>query len=376
MKSTLYILLILGLFSQKLFSQDDYLSKESFTLPTEDAPHEGTWLQWPHHHQYGLEYTVRLDPTWVAITKALAPEEKVHIIAYDEVEKLRITLLLENASVQLRNIDFQIIKTDDVWIRDSGPIYVRDELDCIISIDFGFNGWGEKSKRHSSDSVQYKYCDSVPAKIGIIKEKRVIDLNTIITNEGGSFDIDGYGTLMACKSSILNENRNPDLPIEVCEFIFEKYFGVSNFIWLDGKMNLNIRDQHIDDFARFIDSTTIITMKQHNLKAFKVSPKDINVLYRSRNKDGVGYTFVFVPLTKRKVKNTAGKSLGRKGSYLNYYIGNKVVLVPNYNDKNDDLANKIIQSLFPSRKVIGIDARNLNINGGMIHGVTQQQPAE
>lgn len=288
------------------------MSKESFTLPAEDEPHEGTSTQWPHHHQYGLEYANSLDTKWVAMTKALAPHEKVHIIAYDEVEKIRISMLLDSVQISLEIVDFQILKTDDVWIRDSGPIYVRDETDSLILMDFGFNGWGRKTDEHTGDSIKYKQCDSIPVKIGAIQNKRVLDLNAVITNEGGSFDIDGCGTLMACKSSILNKNRNPNSPIEVCEFLFEKHFGVTNFIWLNGEAGYDITDQHIDGFARFRDSTTIVTMKQYNLKAFNVSPPDIKRLYHSRNKHGAGYTFVFVPLTKRKVKTSFGRPLRYK----------------------------------------------------------------
>lgn len=190
------------------------MSKESFTLPAEDEPHEGTSTQWPHHHQYELEYANSLDTKWVAITKALAPHEKVHIIAYDEVEKIRISMLLDSVQISLEIVDFQILKTDDVWIRDSGPIYVRDETDSLILIDFGFNGWGRKTDEHTGDSIKYIQCDSIPVKIGAIQNKRVLDLNAVITNEDGSFDIDGYGTLMACKSSILNKNRNPNSPMK------------------------------------------------------------------------------------------------------------------------------------------------------------------
>ena len=88
----------------------------------------------------------------------------------------------------------------------------------------------------------------------------------------------------------------------------------------------------------------------------------------------VPYNFLKIPLTKNNVSTTSGTNLGYKGSYINYYIANTKVLVPNYNDPNDSIANDIIQTLYPNRKVIGIDVRNLYENGGMIHCVTQQQP--
>lgn len=377
MKAKGLIIIITLMLSVKSHAQTeiDYLSQENFTFPAEDQPHEGTWLQWPHSYQYGVDYQRNLEPTWIAMAIALSLHEKVHIIVYDSFEKQRVQLLLENTDAKIEHIDYTILKTDDVWIRDNGPIFVKDENDSLTIIDFGFNAWGGKIDELTGDSIQYKNCNRIPTQIGRLKNRRVIDFNDLFVIEGGSFEVEGNGTLMACKSSIINKNRNPHLPIDLVEFLFEKYLGVSNFIWLEGEEGYDITDQHIDGFARFRDSTYILTMKGYNLKAFDVNKEDIERLYKAKNKNGKGYTFVFLPLTKRKVRTTHGISTGSKGTYLNYYVANNVVLVPNYNDKNDDFANKIIQSMYPNRKVIGIDVRNLFANGGAIHCVTQQQPA-
>ena len=163
-------------------------------------------------------------------------------------------------------------------------------------------------------------------------------------NEGGAVEIDGNGTLMATKSAILNKNRNPNMTQEEAEEIFTKYLGVTNFIWLNGKAGLEMPES------------------------------DIKTLYAATNKSGIKYMFVKLPLTKNNVTTEYGKKLDYQGSYVNYYIANTVVLVPNYNDVNDAVANALIQKLYPTRKVVGIDVRNLYANGGMIHCVTQQQP--
>lgn len=204
--------------------------------------------------------------------------------------------------------------------------------------------------------------------------KTVIDINSILINEGGSVEIDGHGTLMACKSSILNNNRNPGMTQAQAEAIFTKYLGVTNFIWLDGQAGLELTDQHIDGFARFGNVETIVTMEQNDLLDFDVIQSDINKLYSAKNKAGLSYTFLKVPLTQNNVVTTNGTNLGYKGSYINYYIANNKVLVPNYNDPNDAVANSIIQTLYPTRIVVGIDVRNLYENGGIVHCVTQQQP--
>ncbi|NLR67605.1 agmatine deiminase family protein [Chitinophaga varians] len=336
-----------------------------YKMPEEAAPHEGTWLQWPHEYQYGRAYRNRLDATWIAMTQALVPGEKVHLVVYDQDERERVADLLQTAQVPMANVDFTISRTDDVWVRDNGPIFVKDGNGRLLMEDWGFNGWGNKAA--------YENCDRIPGVIAANSGMQRIDLNTVMINEGGSVEMDGNGVLMACKSSVLNKNRNPGMTQEQAEALFTKYLGVTRFIWLEGKAGLDITDMHIDGFARFADSNTIITMSADDLDYWQVPQQDVRTLYSAVNRKGTAYKFVKVPLTQNNVVTTYGKNVG-KGSYINFYIANNAVLVPNYNDPNDAVANSIIQSLYPGRKVIGIDCRNLFANGGMVHCVTQQQP--
>lgn len=336
-----------------------------YTMPDESAKHEGTWLQWPHQYQYGITYRNRLDATWVAMTKELAMSEKVHLIAYDDTEKSRIISLLQAADVPLTNVDFKIYPTDDVWVRDSGPIYVKDKNGQLFIQDWGFNGWGKKA--------DFAKCNTIPSKIAADQHIQKIGLDAIMVNEGGSVEVDGKGVLMACKSSILNQNRNPGMTLQQAEAIFTKYLGITKFIWLEGKAGLEITDMHIDGFARFANASTIITMNEDDLDYWQVPQSDVNTLYAATTKNDNAYQFIKVPLTKKDVITTYGKNLG-KASYINYYIANNRVLVPNYNDPNDAVANAIIQKIYPDKKIVGIDCRNLFANGGMVHCVTQQQP--
>ena len=333
-------------------------------MPEESSPHEGTWLQWPHHYQYGAGYRDRLDAAWVEMTKALADGEKVHIIAYDETEKDRITGLLADEGVSPLNINFMIYPTDDVWVRDNGPVFVKDRDGKLYITDWGFNGWGQKA--------DYDLCDKIPALIA--KDIDVPVVNPLIINEGGAVEIDGNGTLMTTRSVILNRNRNPGMTQKKAEGIFTEYLGATNFIWLDGEEGMDITDMHIDGFARFADSRTIVTMSRDDLSYWGVSGKDSETLFAAKDKDGAAYNFVALPLTGNDVITAYGKNLGYKGSYVNFYVANTVVLVPNYNDENDSVANELIGSLYPTKEVIGIDVRNLYENGGMVHCVTQQQP--
>lgn len=302
------------------------------------------------------------------MTKILQASEKVHIIVYDEVEKKRVLWLLEKAKISLKNIDLSIIPNDDFWVRDNGPIYVRDNAWKLVIQDWGFNGWGEKE--------WYENSETVPTKIAKLQKRKIVNLDDVMVNEGWAIEIDGNGTLMATRSAILNENRNPGMTQKQAEAIFKKYLWVTNFIWLDGVAGLEITDMHIDGFARFANKDTIVTMSDESLEEWEVPEKDREILFAATDKHWEVYDFVELPLTKNEVSTAYGKKLGYRGSYINYYITNTVVLVPNYKDSNDAVANALIQKLYPTRKIVWIDVRNLYENGGMIHCVTQQQPKE
>ncbi len=337
-----------------------------YIMPDEAKPHEGTWLQWPHHYQYGTTYRNRLDATWVAMTKELVESEKVHIVAYNATEKTRITNLLTAATVPLANVDVKIFQTNDVWVRDNGPIFVKDAAGKMYIQDWGFNGWGNKTA--------YAKCDIIPASIGTTINTPVVNLNTAMKIEGGAYEIDGEGVFLACKSSILNSNRNPNMTQAQAEAILSTNLGVSKFVWLEGVAGLDITDMHIDGFARFANPTTLVTMNSTDLQYWQVPQADITKLYATTKANGTPYTFKYLPLTKNNVVTAYGKNLGYKGSYVNFYVANTRVLLPFYNDPNDAVAKNILQSLYPTKTVVGIDVRNLYENGGMIHCVTQQQP--
>lgn len=325
-----------------------------YTMPAEEATHEGTWLQWPHNYTY-REHTDRHDPTFVAIAKALHTGERVHIIVYDEVEQERVKNLLINAEVSLNQIDFYRWKTDDFWVRDNGPIFVKDVNKQLVVQDWGFNGWGKKAS--------FTNCDKIPQQVST-----ALSLSKVVVpmiNEGGSVEIDGQGTLMAKKSSILNDNRNPNLSQAEAEAIFRQHLGVSHFIWLEGKAGQEITDDHIDGTARFANANTIVTYEQEN-----ADPTEYRILSQAKNAFGEPYRLVHLPLTRYRLPGSRDY-----GIYINFYVGNEVVLLPKFDDPHDEVANTILQAVFPNRKVIGIPAIELGLDGGGVHCVTQQQPA-
>ena len=327
----------------------------AYTMPSEEAEHEGTWLQWPHHHTYGQDTPDKYDRIWVEMTKALHEGEIVHIVAYDETEKNRITQLLTNASVDMAQIDFIIKKTEDFWVRDNGPIFVHDEENNLTITNWEFNGWGGRYKYENDNQIP----SHISEAMGIPK----VDISMVL--EGGAIEVDGAGTFMATRSSILNKNRNPGLTQAQAELFFKHYLGVTNFVWLDGIAGLDITDMHIDGVARFVGNHTIATYSKEFAENYgkDVIISDYQILETAKNTNGEPYTIVELPV-----------AAASEGSYLNYYIGNKVVIVPNYGEATDSEANAIIKGLYPEKEVIGIIVSELWEDGGALHCITQQQP--
>lgn len=343
------------------------LNAQNYRMPGEHEPHEGTWLQWPHNDLYGPLYQDDVSPTFVQMAAALQSGERLHIIAKDQLHQDEIETALTNASVPLNNITFYQFPTNDVWVRDNGPIFVFDSTDALHILDWGFNGWG--------NDAPFNLCDPIPTSISNEIQMPSVDLSAMVL-EGGAIEHDGQGTMIATRSSVTHTSRNPGLSEQQIETYLSDYMGFSKFIWLDGLYGTEITDQHIDGFARFANDTTIVTMNTTDLTYWEVSQNDQAALYGAININNEPYTFVTLPLTQNDVTTTFGNNLGYKGSYCNYYIGNDVVLVPIYDDPNDSVALSIIQGIHPNRTAVGVDVRNIYEYGGMVHCLTQQQPLD
>jgi agmatine deiminase len=356
-----FFFLLLICYSMGTYAQTTY------TMPEETALHEGTWIQWPHNNLYGPWYQGDVEPTFVAMTKALQSGENVHIIAYDSTELDHILSVLDTEGVPMTNLDFFVFPNDDVWSRDNGPMFVYDENNQLHILDWGFNGWG--------GDTPYSKCDKIPEltseAIGIPR----IDLSAMVL-EGGAIEHDGRGTMMATRSSITHPSRNPNLSETEIEQYLTTYMGITKFIWLDGVYGVEITDMHIDGFVKFANDSTIVTMNNADLIYWYVTPNEIDLIYNATNVDDEAFEIVKLPLTQNDVVTTYGYNLGYKGSYVNYYIGNEVVLVPTYNDPNDAEAIAILEDVHPDRTIIGVDVRNIYEYGGMVHCLTQQQPID
>jgi len=333
-----------------------------YYFPHEGIEHEGTWLQWPHDNTY-KDVIHYYEPIWIEMTRALIKGENVHLIVYDEKEKQRVIQVLEKENISLDRIDFYIIPTDDVWARDNGPIFVYDEDGQLVLENWEFNGWGNKAP--------FKNDNLVPTKISEATGIQKIDIPMVM--EGGALEVDGKGTLISTLSCVNNDNRTAEYTLDEIEAYLTKYYGITNFIWLDGVAGMDITDNHIDGMIKIFDEHLIIADSEFDLTPSEMNDwPDAKTLLNAKNANGEPFEFIFLPPTKNNIVKVEGEWM--KGSYMNFYVGNKVVLVPNYNDPNDQVANAMLQELYTDREVVGIDARDLFADGGMIHCVTQQQP--
>lgn len=338
----------------------------TYHKPAEWLLHEATILQWPHNNLYGPWYRDDVSPTFVAMTQALSQNETVWILAHDvnEWDFIEETLF-DAGGVNWDNVMIWNVPTDDVWVRDNGPTFVEYPVDNWRVLDWGFNGWG--------NDTPYELCDQVPHVFADIYGYDYIDLNDMVL-EGGAIVHDGNGTLMATRSSIVHPSRNPNLTEEQINDYLQTYLGVEQIIWLDGVYGEDITDQHIDGFVKFANDSTIVTMNEADLAYWLVDADDRALISNAQNLDGEPYNIVTLPLTAENVVTTYDLNLGYKGSYCNYYIANDVVIVPTYNDPNDQVAIDILQVVHPERTVIGVDVRNLYAYGGMIACVTKEIP--
>ena len=351
-----------------LLSVNLYSQEILYTMPSEEVEHEATWIQWPHNHTYGWGASDFV-PAFIEITQALISSETVRIIAYNNQHKNQITNQLNNNGVTLDNIEIFIHQNDDFWVRDNGPIFVYDSEGELHITDWGFDGWG--------NDAPYELCDVIPNLISEDIDVPVIDLNNVVL-EGGAVEVNGNGTMIATWSSITGDDRNPGITEDDIEEYLTTYLGITNFIWLEGVYggNLDITDQHIDAIARFHGDNTIVTMSEVDLATWEVQPDDIDVIYNATDENGDPFNYYGLPITINDVVTEWGEDMQFKGSYVNYYVANTVVLVPQYDDPNDQLALDFLQNLYPGKDAIGIDCRNLFGVGGMVHCVTMQQPIE
>ena len=328
-------------------------------MPAEWEKHEATWLTWPKNPTtFPPRLMEEVEQIYVKMIKELAQGERVDLLVDDPPTIEKVSSLLESDD----NVVFHTVKTSDVWVRDYGPIFLKNS-NSIAATKWIFNAWGNKYEDLRLD-------DQIGMRIAETTGTRIFEPDMVL--EGGSIDVNGARTCITSKQCLLNKNRNPHLNQDQISQFLKEYLGVTKLIWLDSGVAGDDTDGHVDDIARFVNKNTIICMTEDNPEDENYEPLQKNLQILNETSDQKGDKIQVVPIRMpQKVDSEEGRL---PASYANFYIGNAVVLVPTYGDPNDSPALNMFQTLFPDRKVIGINCKPLLYGLGAIHCVTQQQP--
>jgi len=338
-----------------------------YRMPAEWEPHAATWLSWPHNEGSWPGKLAAIPPIFAKMAAALSRGEEVHILVDDEAAGSSCRQQLQEAGAVMSRIFLHVIPTNDSWMRDSGPIFVtrsRGASTEAAVVNWGFNTWGGKYPPWDLD-------DQVPARIGTLLKLSVFEPEMIL--EGGSIDVNGRGTVLTTESCLLNPNRNPQLSRRQIETRLRDYLGVRHILWLREGIAGDDTDGHIDDLTRFVDPTTLVTMMAEDPRDDDYGPLQENYrrLREMTDQDGQRLRLVTLPMPPPVFHNDQRLP----ASYANFYIGNAAVLVPIFDQATDAIALATLESLFPRRRVVGINAIDLIWGLGAFHCVTQQQPA-
>jgi agmatine deiminase len=353
--------------------------ESGFLMPAEWEEHEGTWLQWPHDDTHE-NVQMRMEYLWLAMASALHQHETVHITVPDERRLEHLENQVSYYGFNDNKLDLHIIPTNDVWSRDNGPIFLVNEQGDIAVSSWNFNGWGER----------YPYDKDRQTAKSVAETLSIPLFNAPITLEGGAIEVNGQGTLIATRSSIINANRNPGINQEEIEAAIKGYLGVKHIIWLSGAPREfcdavgDETDFHIDTYARFVDESTVLYSWTDDTSnpLYPYLNQHLNELREAVTESGEQLNLVALPIPENATYSTLIRGVRPPfepvrslAVYANFYIANGVVLVPVYGDINDIRAMGIIAEHFPDREVIPLPAQMTAELGGMMHCITQQQPA-
>jgi agmatine deiminase len=336
-----------------------------YRMPAEWEPHEATWLSWPRPDGISFPDSYeKVAPTLAAMVKALEDSEKVHINVCDAAHETLVRGHLAKGGVKTDHVTFFRIRTNEPWCRDHGPIYLtRAEDPRLAIVDWDYNAWGWKYP-------PFEFDDDVPKRIAEQQKLPIFFPKMVL--EGGSIDVNGSGTLLTTKSCLLNPNRNPDLTQKEIEQRLSDYLGVRNILWLGDGIEGDDTDGHVDDISRFVGRTAVVTVVEEDENDANHEPLKANLetLRTMGTEDGAPLEVLTLPMPRKIMRD--GQRL--PASYANFYIGNRVVLLPIFADSNDRWAIAVLQKAFPERKIVPIDSRELIWGLGAFHCLTQQQP--
>ncbi len=351
--------------NSSLYSIEETPKALGFRFPAEWEKQEALWLSWPHKEESWPGKIETIYAPYSEFIKVVAEDQLVRINVADEEMKAFASKHIEAAGTNMENVSFHFNPTNDAWCRDHGPAFLINPTTGEKAIvDWGYNAWGGKYPPFDLDDV-------VPTRIA--KEFDLKLFTPPIVMEGGSVEFNGKGTVLTTTACLLNENRNPHLSKEQIEQYLMDYYGQDQVLWLGDGIIGDDTDGHIDDITRFVSEDTVLTVIEEDPsdENYPILQENLQTLKNMQLKDGRSLKIVELPMPKPVIY----EDQQLPASYANFYIANKVVVVPIFNDPNDQRALDIIQSCFPDRKVIGINSVDIIWGLGSFHCLSQQEPA-
>ncbi|WP_228237293.1 agmatine/peptidylarginine deiminase [Allomuricauda sp. M10] len=345
------------------------MAKAAWRFPAEWEKQQGILLCFPHNGNDWPGKYGAIQWAFVEFIKKGATFEEVFLVVATEELKSKVLDLLKTAHVNVDKVSFIIHKTNRSWMRDSGPIIVKNGKERK-ALNFNFNGWAKYSNYKLDRHVPEKVSQFLNVPLEQVKYK-----GKPVVLEGGAIDVNGKGTLITSEECLLDQKvqvRNPGFTKEDYEAIFKEYLGITNTIWLGDGIKGDDTHGHIDDLARFVNENTIVTVVESDKKDSNYSALQDNLkrLQHAVLEDGNKPKIVTLPMPKP----IHFDGVVIPASYANFLILNKAVLVPTFNDSRDREALNILAEVFPDREVIGISAIDLIWGFGTLHCLSQQIP--
>lgn len=332
-------------------------------MPDEGAPHLRTWMAFGADRKiWGRRRLAEVQRNLAAIALAIARYEPVSMLVREADLPLARTMLGEKVSLLTCPVN-------DLWMRDTGPVFVRTARGEKAGVDFNFNGWGEKQDF------------DLDAKVAAFVTQRanVPRIETDLVLEGGAIEVDGQGTALITESCVLNSNRNPGISKSQCERELKQLLGLEKIVWLPGIKGKDITDGHTDFYARFVRPGLVIAGYDPDPQSFDhaVTRRHLDILRNSTDARGQKLEIVVLeaPTAPRARASANDGDDDFAAGYVNFYVCNGAVIAPEFGDARADAAAKrVLQNAFPGRDVVQLNIDGIAAGGGGIHCTTQQEP--
>ena len=346
-------------------------------MPAEWEPHRATWFVWPHNRADWDVKTSAVEWCYVEMVRHLIAGERVGIVGQNDDVLRRAESRLRRGGVNLSAVDGLVATTNRSWIRDSGPIFVtrRDgDRREVAATDWRFTGWARYPACGRDNALPRRLARHLGLRRFAATVRRGGRRRRMVL-EGGSIDVNGDGLLLTTEACLLGtaQERNPGALRADLEEALRMYLGVRGVLWLGEGIVGDDTHGHVDDVARFVAPDTIVAAWEPDATDANHAPLADNLARLRTMHDLEGRPLRVVALPMPRPIRFDGIRL--PASYLNFYIANRVVLVPTFNDPADRIALDRLAALFPDREVIGIHAGDLIVGLGAVHCVTQQEPS-